>query len=61
MQRGDLSLPYRLAFKGKGHVVGPGHAQVASEIVTQRKLYSPARSHISDQLNYNLPHSRYLN
>ena len=26
LQRGDPSLPYRLAFKGKGHVVGPGYA-----------------------------------
>ena len=55
LQRGESSLPYRLAFKGKGHVVGPGHAQVANQFVTHRESCSHARSHTGGQLNYNLP------
>ena len=43
LQEGDPSLFHNLAFKGKGHVVGPGHAQVTNEIVTHRKLHSDAR------------------
>ena len=43
LQEGDPSLFHRLAFKGKGHAVGPGHAQVANEIVTHTGNCSDAR------------------
>ena len=51
-REGDPALLYGMAFKGKGHAVGPGHAQVANEIVTH-----PGNSTVmlGDQLNYNLP------
>ena len=45
-------LFHSLAFKGKGHAVGPGHAQVTNEIVTRT---GNSIVMLGDQLNYNLP------
>lgn len=42
-REGHPSLFLRLAFKGKDHVVGPGHAQVANELVIHRNLHSDTR------------------
>ena len=37
-REGDPSLPYKLTFiEQKGHVVEPGHTQVANEIATHRE------------------------
>ena len=51
-REGDPSLFHSLAFKGKGHAVGPGHAQVTNEIVTHT---GNSTVMLGDQLNYNLP------
>ena len=51
-REGDPCVFHRLAFKGKGRAVGPGHAQVANEIVTHT---GNSTVMLGDQLGYNLP------
>ena len=52
LQERATLLCFSLAFRGKGHATGPGHAQVTNEIVTHT---GNSTVMLGDQLNYNLP------
>ena len=52
MREGNPLLFHSLAFKGKGHAVRPGHAQVTNEILTHT---GNSTVRLGDQLRFNLP------